>query len=89
MPDPTQISALVSSETKELLDRLTRATGIKKARIIEDALRHHLRALAEFPADVIVPPRIVLGRRAGEWLLDRVESPPPPTDAMRELFDDA
>ncbi len=83
---PVQISAIVSAGTKARLDRLTEATGLKKAWIIETALNHHFRALEQLPADVIVPPRIVVDRRTGERILERVEEPARPTDAMRELF---
>ena len=47
-----QISAVVSEGTKARLERLTQASGLKKAWIIENALNHYLQALAELPADV-------------------------------------
>ena len=54
----TQISALVSTSTRDLLDRHSRLTGIKKSRLIEDAIRHHLAALSEFPKEFAVPTRL-------------------------------
>jgi len=81
-----QISAVVSEGTKSRLDRLTRATGLKKARIIETALNHHMLALAELPTDVIIPSRIVVDRKTGKRILQRTAKPAEPTEAMRELF---
>ena len=81
-----QISAFISEATKELLERHTRATGVKKAHLVEQALLHHLRALQELPADVIVPPRLVATREAGEAVLARITKPGRPTKAMRDLM---
>ena len=66
MNKATRISALISQETKELLERHVRATGVKKGHLIEQALRHHLQALQELPADVIVHPRLGRYNRADE-----------------------
>lgn len=56
----TQISALISTSTRDLLDRHSRRTGIKKSRLIEDAIRHHLAALSEFPEEFVIPTRLVI-----------------------------
>ena len=85
-PKSVQISAVVSQGTKTRLDQVTRASGLKKAWIIENALNHYLQAMAELPADVIVPPRIVVDRETGERILKYLEQPGKPTQAMRELF---
>jgi len=76
---------VVSASTKDLLDRYVRATGIKKGRLIESALRHHIRALEELPLDAVVHPRLVVTRRSGEELLSRIRSPKP-TKALRKLM---
>lgn len=81
-----QISAVVSEGTKAQLDRLTQASGLKKAWIIETALNHYLQALAELPADVIIPPRLIVDRKTGERIVGRIAKPARPTKAMRELF---
>jgi hypothetical protein len=73
MSKETQISALVSQTTKELLERRVRATGVKKGHLIEQALRHHLQALQELPADVIVHPKIVVTRKSGDALLKEIK----------------
>ncbi len=85
-PRTVQISAVVHPSIKSRLELLARATGLKKARIIEAALSHHLQALDELPADVIVPPRIVVDRETGERLLQRIANPSPPTETMNELL---
>lgn len=75
MKKQARISAVVSRETKDLLERLVRATGLKKGYVVEMALRHHLQALQELPADAIIPPRLVVTRQSGEEILKRLSSP--------------
>lgn len=87
MEKETQISALVTTSTKALLERHARATGVKKGHLIEDALRHHLHALHELPADVIVKPRLVVTRKSGDVILKRLTSGKP-TAALRRLMRD-
>lgn len=85
----TQISALISPETKERLERFARARGLKKGYLIESALLHHISALEALPADVIVPPRLVVSRSSGDAVLERIAHPSTPTPAMRALFEPA
>ncbi len=86
MEKETQISALVSTTTKELLEKHVRATGIKKGHLVEEALRHHLQALHELPPDVISRPRLVVSRRSGEAMVDRIGSPRRPKRELRKLM---
>lgn len=88
MVNHTQISAQISMATKERLERFVRSTGITRTHLIEQALLHHLRALEELPADVIVPARLVLDAASAARVRDRTERPPEPTDALKQLFDD-
>ena len=87
MESDTQISAVVSRTTKELLEQYVRATGVKKGHLIEQALRHHLQALNEVPADVIVHPKLVVTRKSGERVLKEMERGKP-TRALRDLMRD-
>jgi len=87
MDKETQISAVVSETTRELLERHVRATGVKKGYLVEQALRHHLQALQELPADVIVHPKLVLTRKSGELLLKEMDRAKP-TKALRDLLRD-
>jgi uncharacterized protein (DUF1778 family) len=86
MARATQISAPISKETKELLERQARATGVKKGHLVETALRYHLRALQELPADALVPARIVLTRRSFEQVVERLRSPGEPSQELRDLM---
>jgi hypothetical protein len=87
MEKETQISALVSRTTKELLERHVRATGVKKGHLVEQALRHHLEALQELPTDVIVHPKIVVSRKSGDALLKEIEKGKA-NEALRDLMRD-
>ena len=83
----TQISAHISHSTSSELEDYVEARGLKKGYVIEQALRHHLRALRDLPADVIVPPQLVVSAETAERLADRMLKPRTPTPAMRALFD--
>jgi len=81
-----QISAYISLGTNEMVERYAKARGLKKAHLIEDALLHHLQALRELPADIIIPPRIRVDEKTAEALRRRVHKPRQPTKAMKVLF---
>jgi len=87
MEQETQISALVSRTTKELLERHVRATGVKKGHLVEQALRHHLQALQELPVDVVVHPKLIVTRKSGEAILKQMKTGKP-TKALRDLMGD-
>jgi len=82
----TQISANISPETRDRLERYVRARGLKKGFVIEQALLHYLRAFNELPEDAQVPPRLVVTSESGERLLERLATREGPNRAMRELF---
>ena len=87
MDRETQISALVSRTTSDLLERHVRATGVKKGHLVEQALRHHLRALQELPADVVVHPTLVVTKRSGQAIvrdLRKGKSTPTLRDLLRD-----
>lgn len=81
-----QISASISEETAKLLDDYVEAYGVKKGYLVEMALLHHLQALRELPADVIIPPRLVVAQKSMREIASRLERPRPPTPAMKELM---
>ena len=83
----TQISAIVSHSTSELLDRHVRATGVKKGHLVEQALRHHLLALQSLPADLVVHPRLVVTRKSGDAILESLKRGKS-TAALRRLMRD-
>ncbi|MHC4973773.1 MAG: hypothetical protein ACYTG3_15725 [Planctomycetota bacterium] len=81
----TQISAVISQATKDLLDQHVRATGVKKGHLLETALLHHLQALQELPSDILVHPRIVVSLRSAKEIQRRMEAAGP-TRALRNLM---
>jgi len=85
MEKETQISALVSQTTRDLLERYVRATGVKKGYLVEQALRHHLQALQELPADVIVHPKLVVTRASGAAILRELKAGKP-AKRLRDLM---
>ena len=88
MEKETQISAIVSRTTRELLEKHVRASGVKKGHLVEQALQHYLVALEQLPADVIVHPKLVLTRRSGEQVLEHGRRSGKPTKALRDLMQD-
>ena len=87
MERETQIYALVSRATSDLLERHVRATGVKKGHLVEQALRHHLQALQELPADVVVHPKLLVTRKSGQAILKQLRTGTP-TAALRDLLRD-
>lgn len=86
MSQQTQIAARIDVSTKRELDAYSEEHGLKQGHLIEEALRYHLRALKELPADVIIPTRLVVTRESGEEVLKRLTTPGKPNRALRELM---
>lgn len=87
MEKEVQISALVTKTTKELLERHVRATGVKKGHLLEQALLHHLQALQELPADLVVHPKIVVSRESAKGVITQTRSTKVPKK-LRDLMRD-
>lgn len=83
----SQVSAVIADTTRERLERFAREHGVKKSHLIETALLHHLAALEELPADVVIPPVIVISRAVAGEVERRIADPEPPTPTLRSLFD--
>ncbi len=81
-----QVSAYLSEETREQLERYAKAHGVKKGYLVEEALRHHLLALRELPADVIIPTKLVLDAASFDRVSGRIANPRKPTAAMQALM---
>jgi len=81
----TQISAFVSATTKEEIERYTRETGVRKNHLVEEALQHHLLALRELPADIIVHRDSSFGA-LGIELATGLQRKPKPTAKLRALM---
>ena len=87
MEKQTQIAAFISLATKDRLERHSRATGVKKGHLVEQALQHYLVALEQLPADVMVHPKLVVTRASGEAILKQTQTGKP-TRALRVLMRD-
>ena len=82
----TQISAHISEQTKELVERYAGAHGVKKGALVEQALLHHLQALRELPADLIIPPRLELSEPSFARVAALTAKPRKPAKALRALM---
>lgn len=81
-----QISAQISKETKDRLESYSRAHGIKKQFLIESALLHYLRAVDELPANITVPPRLIVTERGARQIASLISGKRKPTRALVELM---
>lgn len=86
MSSQSQISATISEATKEQLDRFTESHGLKKNFVVEQALLYFMEARRELPDEALIPPRLLLEDKAFDRLVELLESPPKPTEALRELM---
>lgn len=86
MSNESQISATVSTSTREKLDRFTESHGLKKNYVIEQALLYFMEARRELPDEALLPTRIVLDDDSFDRVAHVIEKPRPPTDALRKLM---
>lgn len=86
MPNEAQVSATISSTTKERLDRFTEQLGLKKNFVVEQALLYFMEARRELPDEAFVPTRLVLDDVRFDELIERIEQPAEPTDRLVELM---
>jgi uncharacterized protein (DUF1778 family) len=84
--DYVQISAQISEATRNRLDLYARETGMKKSRLVEDAIQAHLDTLDAVPAHYVIPARVVVDAETWDWVLGEMEHPGEPTPALRELM---
>ncbi|GMQ75154.1 MAG: hypothetical protein BMS9Abin01_0398 [Gammaproteobacteria bacterium] len=86
MSSSIQVSAYISEETKAQVEAYAKRHGVKKAYLIEEALQHHLQALREIPADLIIPSRLVLTSEAMAQIAERIARKKQPTEALKALL---
>lgn len=86
LPNEAQISATISMATRDKLDRFAEQLGLKKNFVVEQALLFFMESRRELPDEAFVPTRLVLDDDAFDALVERLESPPPPTERLRELM---
>jgi len=82
----TQISAYISEATKKKVERYANAHGVKKGHLVEEALLHHLQALRELPADIVIPPRLTVTNASFDAMAHLIKKPRRPTQALRDLM---
>ena len=82
----SQISAHISESTKQQIEQYAEAHGIKKGYLVEEAILHHLQALRELPADIVIPPRLTVTRASFEKVIGLIRKPGKPTKALRDLM---
>ncbi|HEX7477391.1 MAG TPA: hypothetical protein VF331_06265 [Polyangiales bacterium] len=82
----SQISAFISDATKQKVERYAEAHGVKKGYLVEEALLHHLQALRELPADIVIPARLTVTGRSFAAVAKLIRKPRKPTKALRDLM---
>ena len=86
MATKSQISATISTETKEKLTRFSRVHGLKKNDIVEKALLLFMEVWREIPEEALIPTRVVLDDTSFDEVARRLEKPHHPTKALLELM---
>lgn len=81
-----RISAEISEGTEQLLERYSRAHGVKKQFLIESALLHHIQALEQLPTSVIIPPRLVVNAASSRKIAELLAKRKKPTSELVELM---
>ena len=81
-----QVSAYISDETKENLERYSEVNSINKDFLIENAINYYIQALESIPSEFIVPTNIVLNKELFEWVMEMNENPPEPTQVLIDLM---
>lgn len=88
MKSQSQISATISTGTREKLDRFAESRGLKKNFVVEQALLYFMEARRELPDEAFIPARLVVEDDAFDRIVELIETPPAPTDALRDLLRD-
>ena len=82
----SQVSATISTTTKDALDRFTEQRGLKKNYVVEQALLFFMEARRELPEEAFIPARLLLDSEGFEVVASLLDDPPEPTPALRELL---
>jgi hypothetical protein len=79
----TEVSATISSTTKEQLDRFTEEFGLKKNFVVEQALLYFMASRRELPNEAFIPTRLVLADLSFDEVVAHLDAP---THALRKLM---
>lgn len=82
----SQISAYISDVTRDEVERYAQAHGVKKGHLVEQALLHHLQALRELPADILIPARLTVSAGSFAEVTALLKKPRKPTKALVDLM---
>lgn len=82
----SQVSATISTATKEKLDRFSEELGLKKNFIVEQALLYFMESRRQLPDEAFIPTRLTVDDETFEELVTRLESRSEPTAELRELM---
>lgn len=82
-----QLSTPITRETRQMLDRYSKRTGIKKGHLIEEALRSYLVAHEGLPLDVVVPNTLVLSSSSSRKFVRELRGQKPNV-ALKKLMRD-
>ena len=86
MSKPAQISATISTTTKEQLDQFTATHGLRKNFVVEQALLFFMQARRELPDEALLPARIVIEDNDFDRLVRSLDQAPAPTAPLRKLL---
>ncbi len=82
-----QLSTPITRETREMLDRYSKRTGIKKGYLIEEALRSYLIAHEGLPRDLVVPSTLELTAASSKRFVRELKARKP-NAALKKLMRD-
>lgn len=85
----TQISAAISTSTKEKLDRFTRQHGLKKNHVLEQALLFYIATREQLPEEALVPTRVVVTEDPFARIAARLSTKSAPSDELQKLHRDS
>ena len=85
MAHTSQISALISEETKHQLDEFAQRLGLKKNYVVEQALLFFMQAREQLPDEALIPTQLVLDNDAFKKLVDSTEVDET-TDTLKTLM---
>lgn len=86
MPTDAQVSATISTATKDKLDRFTEQLGLKKNFVVEQALLFFMESRRELPDEAFIPTRLVLDDERFDELVARLQPHAAPTARLVELM---
>lgn len=82
-----QLSTPITRETREMLDRYSKRTGIKKGHLIEEAIRSYLIAHEGLPRDLVVPSSVQLSATSSKKFMRELKGRSP-NSALKKLMRD-